>query len=69
MKILFQTLLLFCSLGSMYADPPCCCSKLPPRYSQTAPKGMVWIPGGTFTMGTDKPLCDVAAKTMIAIVD
>lgn len=33
----------------------CCCSKLPKRYevSPTSPVGMVWIPGGEFTMGSD----------------
>ncbi len=41
----------------------CCCSNLPSRYevkstsenfSQKAiPKGMIWIPGGEFTMGSD----------------
>jgi len=34
----------------------CCCSQLPPRFPQdkaAAPTGMVWIPGGEFTMGSD----------------
>jgi formylglycine-generating enzyme len=33
----------------------CCCSGLPSRYeiSDSPPSGMVWIPGGEFTMGSD----------------
>lgn len=32
----------------------CCCSNLPSRFHvATAPKGMVWIPGGEFTMGSN----------------
>ncbi len=34
-----------------FAD--CCCSNLPSRFA-THP-GMVWIPGGEFTMGSDSP--------------
>lgn len=31
----------------------CCCSNLPNRYAAATPQGMVWIPGGVFTMGSD----------------
>ncbi len=40
--------------GKGFAD--CCSSKLPPRYGliPEKPAGMVWVPGGEFTMGSDK---------------
>lgn len=38
---------------STLAYSQCCCSKLPPRFA--SPQGMVWIPGGEFTMGSDRP--------------
>lgn len=34
----------------------CCCSDLPDRFGQitsAVPKGMVWVPGGEFSMGSD----------------
>jgi formylglycine-generating enzyme required for sulfatase activity len=44
------TLLLLCS----QAFGEDCCSKLPSRFETApAPAGMVWIPGGEFTMGTN----------------
>lgn len=39
-----------------FAFGDCCCSELPSRFNLTPPKGtegMVWIPGGEFTMGSD----------------
>jgi formylglycine-generating enzyme len=46
-------LLFFTSLHQIEAD--CCSSQLPNRYhvDSVSPFGMMWIPGGTFTMGSD----------------
>lgn len=43
----------FFSTNSIQGD--CCCSNLPSRFEikSTSPKGMIWIPGGEFTMGSD----------------
>ena len=51
MKLLLLFLL---SLNQLQAD--CCSSQLPNRYNpdHDTPKGMVWIPGGAFTMGAKK---------------
>ncbi len=50
MKFL-QALLLFITIHSIgHAD--CCCAILPPRFP-IALEGMVWIPGGEFTMGSE----------------
>lgn len=38
-------------LGSLFGDS--CCSRLPSRFGTTSSEGMVWIPGGTFTMGSN----------------
>lgn len=40
-------------IASGWAD--CCCSNLPSRYGSdlSTPPGMVWMPGGEFTMGSD----------------
>ncbi len=53
----FILTLLFCvaaQVNEIKADG-CCCSNLPKRFPQQAktPVGMVWIPGGEFTMGSD----------------
>lgn len=54
-KLLYSGLffLFIMPLGGICAD--CCSSKLPSRYpiGPSAPAGMVWIPGGEFTMGSD----------------
>lgn len=49
------TLVLILSYFSSYAEPPCCCSQLPSRFpaaKPSGPPGMVWVPGGEFTMGS-----------------
>lgn len=52
---LFFFLLIAC-IHSLHAT--CCCENLPSRFGstpQSKPEGMVWIPGGEFTMGSDNP--------------
>lgn len=47
--------ILFILGPQIHASP--CCSKTPDRYKtgkSSAPLGMVWIPGGEFSMGSDK---------------
>lgn len=48
-------LVFHCFFHQVYGD--CCCSNLPVRFGilnkDTCPSGMVWIPGGEFTMGSD----------------
>jgi formylglycine-generating enzyme required for sulfatase activity len=39
--------------GTLFGD--CCCSQLPARFSVNKPVGMVWVPPGTFTMGSNDP--------------
>lgn len=41
------------AINSIGAD--CCCSNLPSRFElpKSVPEGMVWIPGGEFTMGSE----------------
>ncbi len=47
-------LLAVCLINGLYGES-CCCSNLPDRFGmkKEAPKGMIWIPGGEFTMGSD----------------
>lgn len=48
--LLFGIALLFAN----YVHSSCCCSDLPKRFPAVSPpEGMVWIPGGEFTMGSD----------------
>lgn len=38
------------------ANSTCCCSQLPSRFPSSvssSPEGMVWVPGGEFTMGSE----------------
>ena len=57
-EIIFRSFGLFylmVSFGlSLSSGQTRCCDKLLPRFDESnnvAPEGMVWIPGGTFTMG------------------
>lgn len=54
MHFLFLFFLFFVSISRL-SYSTCCCSDLPDRFGlkSVAPSGMVWIPGGEFTMGTD----------------
>lgn len=50
---IFLTFIFISVSGDAHSD--CCCSNLPSRYSSLSsviPEGMVWIPGGEFTMGS-----------------
>jgi sulfatase modifying factor 1 len=56
MNIIFS---LICAalVSSVTLNGTCCCSNIPDRFSsisKEAPIGMVWIPGGTFTMGSEE---------------
>ena len=59
MSVLLRSLLSALLLLSFAhkAEATCCCSNLPSRFNLNAtpenPVGMVWIPGGEFTMGSD----------------
>jgi len=46
---LYFSLFFILPIANGHAD---CCSQLPGRF-ETKPQGMVWIEGGTFTMGSD----------------
>lgn len=50
-------LLIFTAFTTQGFCDCCCCSNLPSRFpaAMEAPLGMVWIPGGEFTMGSDDP--------------
>lgn len=46
--------ILFASGTQLYSN--CCCDKLPARFglkTPSSPEGMVWIPGGEFSMGSE----------------
>lgn len=41
-------------VAELHAQTPACCEQMPSRFGaieSTAPKGMIWLPGDTFTMG------------------
>lgn len=50
-------LLVFIHFFCTALNASCCCSNLPKRFdtSTITPEGMVFIPGGEFTMGSDTP--------------
>lgn len=56
-SIYIRTILLLSLIAFTHIYGECCCSKLPSRFnspvSAQPPKGMIWIPGGEFMMGSD----------------
>lgn len=54
-RLLFSIVILTLSSGDILAEESCCCSNLPNRYNlklPSSPTGMLWTPGGEFTMGS-----------------
>lgn len=49
----FLRISFFLIFGIVQGWADCCSSQLPSRYGMNTPPGMVWIPGGEFTMGSN----------------
>ncbi len=54
-RLFFLALMVAALSPAASADVPACCAvPLPLRFAVATPAGMVWIPGGEFTMGSDE---------------